>query len=126
LDIPLICPKCNADTLKIVSSIELPPDSRSDEIAVQITGCSRCNFIGLAVYEESRRGSLINELFTHRGYNVSPTALETIQQKIAQCPNPRNSKCHCKVHHTMGRADSDGRWIGLDVLTTKTYNIRHN
>jgi len=125
LDIPLICPKCSVSSLKIISSIELPSDSRSDEISVQLTGCSRCDFTGLAVYEESRRGSLYRESVTHRGCYVNPTHLAAIRRLITQCPDHRNPQCHCKAHHTLGRVNAKGRWNGLDdILSTSTYNIK--
>lgn len=54
-----ICPQCfGKGTLEIKVSMQLPSDSRSDEIALQTVGCSQCGFQGLAVYEESRRGTL--------------------------------------------------------------------
>ena len=51
------CPECLTKSLKITAKLELPPDSRSDEITVQVVACSRCGFAGVAVYEESRRGA---------------------------------------------------------------------
>lgn len=125
VDIPLICPKCSEGTLKISSSIELVPDSRSDEISVQITRCPQCGFTGLATYEESRRGALNGESVAHREYYVSTTNLTALRQLIQQCPDPRNPQCNCKVHHTIGRVDAGDRWNGLDdMLNTSTYNIQ--
>ena len=66
-----LCPACDAaGGLKITRRLELPPDSRSDEITLQIVRCRRCNFEGLAIYEESRRGALGDEAVDHRGYMV--------------------------------------------------------
>ncbi len=125
MNIPLKCPKCNAGTLKIISCIELAPNSRSDEISVQITRCSQCRFTGLAIYEESRRGPLDKESIAHRGYCVSSTNLTALKQLMKQCPDPRNPKCQCEVHRAIGRVDDDGRWNGLeDVLNTPIYKIQ--
>ena len=57
-----VCPECHtSESLRITRSLELPPDSRSDEITLQIIRCSSCRFAGVAVYEESRRGRLDDE-----------------------------------------------------------------
>ncbi len=67
---PFQCPECSTKTLKITHKLELPPDSRSDEITLQIIECSGCGFGGIAVYEESRRGALDDDSFDHTGYRV--------------------------------------------------------
>ena len=124
MNIQIICPTCSSDSLNIVSSIELPSDSRSDEISVQLTECSRCGFTGLAIYEESRRGALNKESVTHRGYFVNPAHRAAIQQIINQCPDHRNPRCQCQAHRTLGRVNTRGRWIGLDgMLGVRTYDI---
>jgi len=70
-----VCPKCLGASMKITSSIELPPDSRSDEITVQTLKCSKCGFAGLGIYEESRRRRLDSESFHHHGYHMDDSAL---------------------------------------------------
>jgi len=50
------CPECKRDSsLRIVQRIEVPPDSRSDQITLQVVRCGSSQFEGIAVYEESRR-----------------------------------------------------------------------
>ena len=112
---PFLCPECSSPqrSLNIQAKIELPPDSRSDEIALQIVVCSRCGFSGIAVYEESRRGALDDESFTHVGYRVSDEDVRKLRRMIRQCPEPRNPRCRCPVHRELGRKDSSGRWNGL-------------
>ena len=114
-EMPFLCPECSAPqrSLNIQSRIELPADSRSDEIALQIVVCSRCGFSGIAVYEESRRGALDDESFTHVGYRVSDEDVRKLRRMIRQCPEPRNRRCRCAVHRTLGRKDPSGRWNGL-------------
>jgi hypothetical protein len=125
INIPLVCPKCEAGSLKIISSIELAPDSRSDEISVQITKCSQCGFNGLALYEASRRGALNRESVAHRGYYVNPAKLSALHRRIQQCPEPRSPQCHCEVHRAIGSVNTYGRWNGLkDILNTASYNIQ--
>ena len=70
-----VCTKCLGASMKITSSIELPPDSRSDEITVQTLKCSKCGFAGLGIYEESRRRRLDSESFHHHGYHMDDSAL---------------------------------------------------
>jgi hypothetical protein len=99
--------------LRIQQRIELPPDSRSDEIALQIVGCERCGFEGIAVYEESRRGALDDDSFDHTGYRVSAHDLTQIRRVILRCPKPRDPRCTCTSHRKLGSRDASGRWNGL-------------
>lgn len=110
----LFCPECStAGWLKITESLELPYDSRSDEITLQIIECMCCRFEAIAVYEESRRGGFGDESVDHRGYYVTEKALVRVKEQISQCPNPRNGRCKCRVHKKLGRKDRNGRWNGL-------------
>jgi predicted RNA-binding Zn-ribbon protein involved in translation (DUF1610 family) len=113
---PLICPKCGEGSLKIEEGIELPPDSRSDEITVQILRCNSCGFNGLGVYEESRRGSLDSESIDHRGYHVDSREINDLRNKIRQCPEPNNPRCKCSVHSILGSIDGIGRWSWLNQI----------
>jgi len=111
---PFACPECGGPgSLRIISSIELQPDSRSDEIALQIVACARCGFRAAAVYEESRRGSLDSEAVDHRGYRVPEDALATLIAQIDACPEPTNRACGCESHRQLSRTDEFGRWTGL-------------
>ena len=114
---PLVCPECfTPKSLEITFKLELPPDSRSDEIALQIVECSHCGFAGIAVYEESRRGALDSESFEHTGYRIGVDDLNILKEAVKQCPEPENSRCECRVHRTFGRQDASGRWNALDDL----------
>ena len=111
---PFACPECGSPgSLRITSSIELPPDSRSDEIALQLVACARCGFRAAAVYEESRRGSLDSEAVDHAGYRVAREALASLAAQIAACPDAGNRGCACESHRILGRTDDSGRWCGL-------------
>jgi hypothetical protein len=111
------CPECSrAGSLRIVSSIELPPDSRSDEIALQVVECSRCDFAGIAVYEESRRGALDSESVDHRGYRIHEDDLQALKKAIQQCSKPRNERCRCRVHRRLSKTNASGRWNALDRM----------
>jgi hypothetical protein len=109
-----VCPECaTPQGLQIKASIELPPDSRSDEITVQVVECSRCSFVGIAVYEESRRGGLDRESYSHVGYRAPPQTVKDLRQILNRCPRPRNTNCECYAHSQLGTKDSTGRWSGL-------------
>ena len=111
----LKCPACFSSTsLQIRSSLELPYDSRSDEITLQVIECARCGFQGIAVYEESRRGSLDDDVSSHIAYRVSDADLQRLKQAIHSCPRPRDPRCRCSAHRKLGRKDQWGRWSGLD------------
>jgi hypothetical protein len=123
---PFVCPECSrGGSLRIALSIELPPDSRSDEITLQIVECSECGFCGLAVYEESRRGALDTESVHHTGYYAAGNQLRSVRRAIRSCPQPRSSKCRCQAHRTLGKTDASGRWNGLqDLETTGCFEIK--
>lgn len=123
---PFACPECgDPASLGITSSIELPPDSRSDEIALQIVACARCRFRAAAVYEESRRGSLDSEAVDHRGYRVSRESLDSLIARIGACPEPANRGCGCESHRELGRTDDGGRWRGL-AETAGSFPMNHS
>jgi hypothetical protein len=112
---PLKCPSCSSSgSLHITSSIELPYDSRSDEITLQVLRCSRCGFEGIAVYEESRRGGFDDESFSHTAYRVPDADLRRLERIISSCPRPKNPRCKCSAHRRLGRKGQHGRWAGLD------------
>jgi len=122
---PFVCPQCSVKSLKVASKIELPSDSRSDEITLQIVLCSRCGFAGLAVYEESRRGALGSESFDHTGYRVSVDDLRRVKRAIERCPKPRDRRCKCSAHCELGSKDASGRWNGLkDVQRDGAFKLK--
>jgi hypothetical protein len=115
---PFACPDCgDPAALQITSSIELPADSRSDEIALQVVECARCGFRAAAVYEESRRGSLDSEAVDHAGYRLPGATLDSLVAQIGACPEPGNAGCGCDSHRRLGRTDDSGRWCGVDDAT---------
>ena len=63
-----VCPECRGASLEIGPRMQLPSDSRSDDIAVQVLQCARCDFRGVAIYEESRRGA--SDSWQHFGYHL--------------------------------------------------------
>ena len=123
---PFTCPACSVSrSLTIDATLELPPDSRSDEIAVQLIHCSRCDFTGIAVYEESRRGSLDSESVDHYGYSVSAAELDDIRELIRFCPAPRKPRCNCAAHRQLGARNASGRWSGLrEIRRRNSFPIR--
>ncbi len=126
---PFICPECSQPgALRIIHSLELPPDSAWDEITLQIVQCSRCEFSALAIYQESRRGALDSEIWNHIGYRLDREALATLKAAMKRCPAPKNSRCQCATHRSLGRRAPDtGRWEevnGLDWETSFAMRLR--
>ena len=102
------CPAClMAGSLKITGLIELPPDDRSDEVALQIVSCegNGCEFKGIAKYEESRRGA--TESFHHTGYRAEKEQLATLELLISACPDPTNHRCDCDSHQQLAKNPND-------------------
>jgi hypothetical protein len=110
---PFLCPECNNKSLNITFSLELPPDSRSDEIMLQVVECRQCGFGGLAVYEESRRGVLDSESVDHTGYRVAAKDLAAVRRLIRRCPRRKDPSCRCEAHRHLGSRDASGRWNRL-------------
>jgi hypothetical protein len=104
------CPECQTANLAITRSITLPPDSRSDDIILQIVRCRHCHFQAAAIYEESRRGSLDSESWDHRGYRISREVLAELNRLIKACIARRDAGCDCPSHCALSRTNEYGRW----------------
>lgn len=98
---PLICPQCQRGTLRVETSLELPPDARSDEISVQIVECSACGFEGVGVYRESRRGALDDEVVDHVCHTATPEVLSRIHGLIGRCRRQGDASCSCAAHRAL-------------------------
>lgn len=109
----LICPRCETAHFKQVAHLELPGDSRSDEIRLQLYECQLCAMRAVAVYEESRRGTLDSESWTHKGWTIDVESWEQLAAQIANCPQPDAGHCDCAIHRSLGGTDALGRWNGL-------------
>jgi hypothetical protein len=121
-----VCPDClRPGSLQITQSIQIPPDSRSDDIVIQVIACNQCDFRGLATYEESRRGAMTAEAWNHAGYRVTQDAFKAMAAAINQCPNPKDAQCACATHQRLGAKDASGRWQGLNASEwTSTFPMR--
>ncbi len=75
-----ICNECNDKSIVISKSMELGPDDQSDERSLQAINCLNCDFQGIALYEESRRGK--SESFRHYGYKVSNSVFDLMFEAI--------------------------------------------
>ena len=107
----LQCPKCLNYSLKITDKLELPPDSHSDEITLQVIRCDQCSFEGIAIYEESRRGNLNDYSYNHTGYEVSIKALNQIKSVIKN--NQKIPQRFFEVY------DENKRWVWINSQTPK-------
>lgn len=75
-----ICPACKEKSLAIIKSLDLGPDKRSDEVAIQCVECQNCEFKGIAIYEESRRGA--SESINHYGYKINAIKYQGLRNDI--------------------------------------------
>jgi len=114
------CPTCSrSQSLKIVQRLELPADARSDEITLQLARCTACRDTSVLIYEESRRGALDGESWSHTGYRVDTREWEVVEREISRCPDPRNPRCRCPAHQKYGSCDAGARWDGLKHIPLK-------
>lgn len=120
------CPSCQGNSLAIDMSLELPPGGFDDETSVQTVKCEACQFRGIAVYRESRRGSLTSESFHHLGYEVSDGDLEFVLSGLRLCPDRANKDCQCETHLAWAKRHwsaperdmSVKRWFRMDLAET--------
>jgi hypothetical protein len=120
------CPQCERpSSLWIKAALELPGDSRSDEIAVQLVTCTECGFSGAALYEESRRGSLEAEVWDHVGCTLAQAAYLELSSLMLGCPNPGDAACLCEAHRALSLQDNSGRWVGLADYHPTGYFTMH-
>ena len=109
--------------MAITQSIELPPDGRSDEIALQIVKCEACGLRGTAVYEESRRGAA--DSWHHQGYMTAQTSVNRLSKLIRQCPSPKDARCQCASHQTLGQTNENNIWYLPDwAASDKTFLMK--
>lgn len=119
------CPSCKANALDITLSLEFPSDAQSDEITLQIVTCVNCQFQGVAVYQESRRGSLASESWHHDGYQISKSAIEDLSKVMELCPSPGDSECSCPSHRSLGKVNKQQYWDGLKgIEIERQFNMR--
>jgi len=121
-----VCPDClTPGSLQITHSIHLPPDSRADEIVLQIVACERCAFEGVAIYEESHRRGSGAALWEHVGYRVAASTVEALRNRLRQCPRPHDAACTCPSHLALSGRDDNGRWQKPDgVEWQKSFSLR--
>jgi hypothetical protein len=110
------CPACGDPKLEISFSLELPPQGDDDEITLQTLKCAGCGFHGVAVYRESRHGSLDSESWRHDGYPIEDEALERLYQALLLCPKPRDKRCPCPTHVAFAQRN----WVNPAHLGTDT------
>ena len=108
-----LCPECGATALRLIAGLELPADSMSDEITLQVAECGACRLRAAAVYEESRRGSLDSDCWIHAGYRLPADRVAELLALIRSCPRPSDPRCTCPAHVQLGVTDDTGRWAGL-------------
>jgi hypothetical protein len=104
------CPECKRGGLSISVAITLPPDSRSDDIILQIVRCRYCKLRAAAIYEESRRGNFDSESWDHRGYRIGREELAELNRLIKSCRTRRDKRCDCPAHRALGQKNEYGRW----------------
>ena len=94
------CPFCkDPESLSITHRLELPPDDRSDEVALQLVQCAACGAEAGAIYEESRRGA--EELWNHFAFELDPFSRHRLQRLIESCPDPGDKRCACPAHEDL-------------------------
>jgi hypothetical protein len=112
----LLCPACSRPALRISASLELGASSASDEVAIQALRCTHCHFTAAASYEESRRGSIESERWSHSAVRITAQDYEKLLASLTACPNPSRSSCTCNAHRWFGQASELGsiqplRWL---------------
>ena len=105
----LVCPACSTPALAITASLELGADSSSDEVSVQALRCTHCDFTAAASYEESRRGSLDSERWSHCGARITADDYAKLVSSLMACPDPRRATCACNAHRWFAQLSDLGK-----------------
>ena len=114
---PFVCPDCQNSSLTIIRSIEIGPTAIWDEVSLQVVRCGRCRLSAVAVYEESRRGPLDQDIWHHTGYRLFSDRVAALDMVITACPNPGDHRCGCATHRELLRSDPrTGSWVGIGNL----------
>jgi len=102
--VALRCPECGGSGLRIQATMELGPDHRSDERSIQALRCPDCGLTAVGMYEESRRGALDSESWSHTGYPAGVKALAALKRLVRSCPAPKDPRCKCAAHRQLDQA----------------------
>ena len=121
------CPKCQDRKLEAhpTKVLQLDGDAWSDEISLQLAVCQSCCQQFVLVYQESRRGSLDSDCFSHEGYWLDSQTAAELERWVTLCPDRHSSLCRCCAHVHFSRVDSAGRWLGLAGFSVGPHFIVH-
>ena len=113
-----LCERCKTFGLVIEAKLALPPDDHSDEVAVQLLRCVRCDAVAMAVYSASRRGH--GESCHHVAYWLDRAAYESLARSITACAAPADPGCPCATHRAQaaGAYRIHGARAGFSLRTT--------
>ena len=115
----LQCPDCKAEgSLEIRRALHLQKDPCENEVTLQVIECRACQFSGLAVFEEGRRGAGDTRVWKHTGYRLSEADLMEVRELIFACPKPLDPSCDCLSHKQFSVCNDRGEWVGLDCFDT--------
>jgi hypothetical protein len=76
--------------LRVLDIIELPSDSRSDEITIKI-----------------------DEAFSHFGFQIPKNEFNQIRSLISKCPSKKNVRYDSKSHQLLEMENQNGLWIDM-------------
>jgi hypothetical protein len=107
------CPTCKPVAMHLVRSMELPPDSRSDEVTLSLYECGRCGCRAATVYEESRRGAMDDDSYHVDGFLLAEADYDLLRRIVGRCPAPSARQCTCPAHAILSRTGASGAWDGL-------------
>ncbi len=114
------CPDCSSKSLSIACRIELGSDSRDDEYSLQAIQCSACDMVGVATYQESRRGA--GESWDHIGFRMDATSFQSLLKQLTGCKSRSKATCTCEAHNYFGVKSEYGR---LEPLKKLEYDKAH-
>lgn len=89
-------------------------DAWSDDICLQLASCQACGQKTVLLYEESRRGSLDSDSWSHLGYLLEESTARELHHWFSLCPAKDDTSCGCCAHRHLSRTDSSGCWDGLE------------
>jgi hypothetical protein len=87
-------------TVRITKRVDLGSDETFDEIAMQILSGDDDVAVGIATYEESRRGRMDDELWHHTAYFLDQSLLEKAVGLLSTAPPDvqKGTELHAKIY----------------------------
>jgi hypothetical protein len=100
------CPKCQ-NQINCKLSINTEDKDMPIYFSYQWWYCETCGSKYYGLLEESKV-NIFDDRLEHQGYYTDEKSWQESLQWARKCPDPKNSKCKCEIHHDIPLPDFRG------------------